>query len=170
MGIKLASYIAIGLGKDRDFFKSWFDHDALVTFRSIYYKPRGESTVKHDKLDADSLKLTTPEHTDSGFMTILSTFGFQGLQVLYKSKWRSVKPQPNHLVVNLGDILSRASNFTLKATKHRVLDIGVERFSQPFFMEPRYDAVIPSNLLLPEEKQKEPPIIFGPWFINKLTK
>ena len=76
-----------------------------------------------------------------------------------------MKPEKNHLVVNLGDTLSRVTNFRLKATKHRVLDIGVERYSQPFFLSPKYSAVIPSNILQPEEEQKEPPIIYGEWVI-----
>ena len=30
---------------------------------------------------------------------------------------------------------------------HRVLDIGCERWSSPFFMEPKWDAKIPRNIL-----------------------
>ena len=71
--------------------------------------------------------------------------------------------------MNLGDTLSRVTNFRLKATKHRVLDIGVERYSNPFFLDPKYGAVIPSNILQTEEEQKEPPIIYGEWLIHKMT-
>ena len=67
-------------------------------------------------------------------------------------EFRSVKPIYNELVVNLGDCFSRITNFQLKATKHRVLDIGIERFSCPFFLEPKYTAVIPSNLLKKDEE------------------
>ena len=58
-----------------------------------------------------------------------------------------MKPEQGGLVVNLGDTFERVTNFKLKATKHRVLDIGVERYSSPFFFDPKYSAVIPSNLL-----------------------
>ena len=71
-------------------------------------------------------------------------------------------------MVNLGDIFSRITNFKLKATKHRVLDIGIERFSSPFFLEPKYLACIPSNMLTSVEEQVEPPIIFGEWIVKKL--
>jgi len=37
-------------------------------------------------------------------------------------------------------MLSRITNGKLKATKHRVLDIGVERYSSPYFFEPHYCA------------------------------
>ena len=83
-------------------------------------------------------------------------------------KYVSVKPQYNQLVVNVGDIMSRITNFTLKATRHRVLDIGIERFSSPFFLEPKYVAKIPSNLLEPESAQVEPPIIYGEWIVKKI--
>ena len=67
--------------------------------------------------------------------------------------FKSIKPVKNTLVVNLGEILSRISNFKLKATKHRVLDIGIERFSSPFFLEPKYSALIPRSLIKNEEIQ-----------------
>ena len=58
----------------------------------------------------------------------------------------------------------------MKATMHRVLDIGEVRYSSPFFMEPRYEAVIPSNMLLPDEEQTEKPIVYGPWIMETLVK
>jgi isopenicillin N synthase-like dioxygenase len=133
------------------------------------YKPRSKSTVKQDKLNQEEYKLTTPAHTDSVFLTILTTFGYPGLQVLHEGKYRSVKPIKNHLVVNLGDVLSRATNFKLKATSHRVLDIGIERYSSPFFLEPSYSTVVPANLLNQEEEAVENPVTYGEWLINKLV-
>ena len=40
LGLKLIEYLAIGLGKDRHFFKPWFEEQTLSTFRSIKYLPR----------------------------------------------------------------------------------------------------------------------------------
>jgi isopenicillin N synthase-like dioxygenase len=100
-------------------------------------------------------------------MTLLTTFGYPGLQVEIDGEYKSIKPIKNHIVVNLGDTFSRVTNFTLKSTKHRVLDIGVERFSSPFFFEPKYSAVIPANILV--EKTGEEPIVYGPWLIKELT-
>lgn len=80
LSLKLINYLAIGLGKPRNFFDQFFEKDALSTFRSIYYLPRNaEGAAKSDKLDKDLLKFTTPEHADSGFMTLLTTFGYPGL-------------------------------------------------------------------------------------------
>ena len=44
--MKLLEYIALGLGKERAFFKPWFEKDSLATFRSIHYLPRGQTGVK----------------------------------------------------------------------------------------------------------------------------
>ncbi len=51
-----------------------------------------------------------------------------------------------------------------------MLDTGAIRYSSPFFCEPRYDSVIPSNMLKPEEEQVEPPILFGPWLMQNMVK
>ena len=71
------------------------------------------------------------------------------------------------LVINLGDMLSRITNYKLKATKHRVLDIGVERFSSPFFFEPNYSAKIPSTL---SDDTATTDIIYGDWLIDKMRE
>ena len=44
-------------------------------------------------------------------------------------------------------MLSRICNDRIIATMHRVIDIGVDRYSVPFFFEPKYNARIPLNLL-----------------------
>ena len=69
------------------------------------------------------------------------------------------------MVVNLGDTLSRITNYKLKATKHRVLDIGMERYSNPFFLDPKYSSIIPSNIL-DDNINNEDSIIYGDWLIS----
>jgi len=44
-------------------------------------------------------------------------------------------------------MLSRITNYNLKATLHRVIDIGQDRYSSPFFFEPHYTAKIQSSIL-----------------------
>ena len=55
--------------------------------------------------------MTTPEHCDSGFITLLSTLGYPGLQVLIDGEFKDVKPIYNQMVVNLGNILQRITNY-----------------------------------------------------------
>ena len=90
--------------------------------------------------------------------------------MLIDGEYRSIKPLKNGIVVNFGDIFERITNYKVKATSHRVVDIGVERYSSPFFVEPKYSAVIPANLLVPEEQEKEKPIIYGPWLIRAISR
>lgn len=97
----------------------------------------------------------TPEHADSGFLTLLNTFMYEGLQVEIDGEYRSIKPVKNTIIMNIGEILSRISNYKIKATRHRVLDIGVERFSCPFFLEPKFSARISDTILDSKRKQCE---------------
>ena len=79
-------------------------------------------------------ELVTPEHADSGFITLLSTFMYPGLEVLINGKYEAIKPEPSALVVNLGETLETISDYKIKATQHRVRDIGKERYSCAFFL------------------------------------
>lgn len=73
-------------------------------------------------------------------------------------------------MVNLGEIFQRITNNRLKATMHRVMDIGCERYSSPFFFEPRSSAVIPSNILNAAEDQADEPIVYGPWLAKSMQR
>lgn len=73
-------HIAEGVGKNSDYFDEWFQKDTISTFRIIRYLPRGQSdAVNFEKLTSEEMRFTTPIHTDSGFLTLLSTFGYPGL-------------------------------------------------------------------------------------------
>lgn len=62
-------------------------------------------------------------------------------------EYMDIKPAPNSIVVNIGDTLEQISGHKIKSTKHRVLDIGAERYSSPFFFDPKFSARISQNLL-----------------------
>jgi isopenicillin N synthase-like dioxygenase len=59
---------------------------------------------------------------------------------------------PGAFVLNLGEVLEIATRGYLRATVHRVTSPrgDVERFSIPFFLGPRLDAVVPTIPLPPE--------------------
>lgn len=71
--------------------------------------------------------------------------------------------------MNLGDTFSRLTNYRLKSTKHRVVDIGGERFSVPFFMEPKYLAEIPQKIVGIEKDEEVKTIVYGDWCKERLT-
>ena len=86
----------------------------------------------------------TREHVDTSFLTFLTTFHYPGLQVEINGDYKSIRPVKNSIIVNLGEIFSRMTNYRVKATMHRILDIGISRYSSPFFFEPAYYAEIPT--------------------------
>ena len=82
-------------------------------------------------------------HVDSGFMTLLAQDGVGGLQAQFPDgAWVDVPPEEGALAVNFGKVLERWTGGLIRATVHRVLGSGEERYSIPFFYEARVDAVI----------------------------
>ncbi|MFB6521387.1 isopenicillin N synthase family dioxygenase [Streptomyces sp. NPDC056401] len=83
-------------------------------------------------------------HKDYGFLTLLLQDSVGGLQVVRDGAFLDVPPMPGAFVVNLGELLEIATEGYLTATDHRVVSPAgsVERFSVPFFYNPRLDAVI----------------------------
>ncbi len=92
--------------------------------------------------------ISTGAHQDSGLLTLLQVFGSPGLELQHGGQWYRVEARPDTLVVNLGEQMTDMSNGLLRATVHRVVDIGRERFSVPFFYEPCCDGDI--NIKIPE--------------------
>ncbi|MFB7978893.1 isopenicillin N synthase family dioxygenase [Streptomyces vinaceus] len=83
-------------------------------------------------------------HKDYGFLTLLLQDGVGGLQVRQGDGFLDIPPLPGAFVVNLGELLEIATEGYLVATDHRVVSPpgAVERYSVPFFYNPRLDAVI----------------------------
>ncbi|MCX4684794.1 isopenicillin N synthase family oxygenase [Kitasatospora purpeofusca] len=84
-------------------------------------------------------------HKDYGFITLLLQDTVGGLQVQRADgSFLDVPPMPGAFVVNLGELLEVATDGYLKATSHRVVSPpgARERYSVPFFYNPRLDAHI----------------------------
>lgn len=84
-------------------------------------------------------------HTDSDFLTILYQDQIGGLQLVKDGKWIAVKPNPDALIINIGDLFQAWSNDVYKSVEHRVVtNKHVERFSTAFFFCPSYETMIQS--------------------------
>jgi isopenicillin N synthase-like dioxygenase len=155
--------LARGLGLGADYFDEAF-RAGLSTLRLIRYPPRDAAelaTVQDPAVWVQSRGtlryLVGAPHTDSGFITLLAQDGVPGLQARSRAgQWVDVAPLEGTLVVNFGQVLERWSAGRIRATEHRVLGSGRERFSIPFFYEARADArIAPLSL--------DPPDLFAPF-------
>ncbi|XP_069112263.1 uncharacterized protein [Argopecten irradians] len=160
---------AYGIGIDENAFISLFDDKPLTTFRMIHY-PTWESSPPEVCLLDNGKVITTPEHTDTGFMTLLPTFGYKGLEVMTADgRWAEVAPRSTSLVMNIGDVFSRMLGGRFRATRHRVVDIGTDRFSFPFFLEPSFNADIGLNFMTKYTGSgpEHIPELYGPWVFHQ---
>ncbi len=141
--------LARGLGLRPDYFDDSFSR-GLSTLRLIRYPPRDGAELASVKDPAVWVEfagtrryLVGAPHTDSGFVTLLAQDGVAGLQARSRDgQWVDVPPLEGTLVVNFGQVLEQWSAGRIRATEHRVLGSGRERFSIPFFYEARADATI----------------------------
>ncbi|KAF3322281.1 gibberellin 2-beta-dioxygenase 8-like protein [Carex littledalei] len=82
-------------------------------------------------------------HTDSDYLTILHQDQVGGLQVMKDSRWVSVRPNRNALIVNIGDLFQAWSNDVYKSVEHRVIaNAKRERFSFAYFLCPSYQSTV----------------------------
>ncbi|KAL5538963.1 hypothetical protein UlMin_045326 [Ulmus minor] len=89
-------------------------------------------------------------HTDSDFLSMVYQDQVGGLQLLKDGRWFAVKPNPQALIINIGDLFQALSNGVYKSIKHRVVGSSeVERFSAAYFYCPSTDAMIESCSQLP---------------------
>ena len=141
--------IARGLNLHEACFDAAFE-GGVSTLRLLHYPVRPEASF--DGIAAAEVWTRhkgTPHyvlgraHVDTGFMTLLAQDGVDGLQAQHlDGTWVDVPPEEATLAVNFGKVLERWTAGAIRATVHRVLGAGRERYSVPFFYEARVDAVI----------------------------
>ncbi|MFF0085729.1 isopenicillin N synthase family dioxygenase [Streptomyces canus] len=135
--------LAAALGQDEGYFDQWFDDEAAVHVKIVHYPPRAAE-------DADQ---GVGAHKDYGYLALLQQDEVGGLQVQRgDGTWIDAVPVPDAFVFNIGEMLEIATQGYLKATQHRVVSPqpGVHRYSIPFFLGPRLDAVVKPLQLPPE--------------------
>ena len=140
--------LARGLHLEEDFFSGAFEN-GISTLRFIRYPVRTTQsfgkTGENLWVDDQGVRkyLLGQPHADSGFLTLLAQNAVSGLQARNSGgDWIDVPPQEGTLAVNFGKLLERWTGGQIRATVHRVIGDGSERFSVPFFYEPAGDAVI----------------------------
>ncbi|GAA3372075.1 isopenicillin N synthase family oxygenase [Streptomyces sannanensis] len=131
---RLLKELLASIGAPEDFFDAAFAERPHLHTKLVRY-PGSAPTGEDQGVGA---------HKDYGFLTLLLQDGVGGLQVRMDDGFLDVPPLPGAFVVNLGELLEIATEGYLTATDHRVVSPpgAVERFSVPFFYNPRLDAVI----------------------------
>lgn len=133
---KTAKYVlralALHLGLEETYFDQYI-HNGNSILRPIHYPP-----ITQEPKDA----VRAAAHGDINLITLLMGAQGKGLQVQnHKGEWIDAIAEPDELIINVGDMLSRHTNNKLKSTIHRVVNPprklwGTSRYSIPFFMHP----------------------------------
>ncbi|SEQ40178.1 Isopenicillin N synthase [Hyunsoonleella jejuensis] len=136
---KTAKYVlralALHLGLKETYFDNYIENGNSI-LRPIHYPP-----IKEEPKEA----VRAAAHGDINLITLLMGAQGRGLQVQnHKGAWIDAIAQPDELMINVGDMLSRHTNNKLKSTIHRVVNPpkelwGTSRYSIPFFMHPVSD-------------------------------
>ncbi len=127
--------LALHLGLEETYFDNYIQNGNSI-LRPIHYPP-----IKEEPKEA----VRAAAHGDINLITLLMGAQGRGLQVQnHKGEWLDAIAQPDELMINVGDMLSRHTNNKLKSTIHRVVNPpkelwGTSRYSIPFFMHPVSD-------------------------------
>lgn len=136
---KTAKYVlralALHLGLEETYFDNYI-HNGNSILRPIHYPPI---------LEEPKNAVRAAAHGDINLITLLMGAQGRGLQVQnHQGEWLDAIAEPDELMINVGDMLSRHTNNKLKSTIHRVINPprelwGTSRYSIPFFMHPVSD-------------------------------
>ncbi len=135
-GIYVLRALAIYLRLDEFYFDNYIKEGNSI-LRPIHYPP-----ITDEPKDG---AVRAAAHGDINLITLLMGAQGKGLQVQnHNGEWIDAMAQPDELVINVGDMLSRHTNNKLKSTIHQVVNPprelwGTSRFSIPFFMHPVSD-------------------------------
>jgi len=133
---KTAKYVLRALALHLNLEETYFDEyikNGNSILRPIHYPP-----ITTEPKNA----VRAAAHGDINLITLLMGAHGRGLQVQnHKGEWVDAIAQPNELMINVGDMLSRLTNNKLKSTIHQVVNPpkelwGTSRYSIPFFMHP----------------------------------
>ncbi|AXG71305.1 hypothetical protein KORDIASMS9_03562 [Kordia sp. SMS9] len=131
-GVYVLRALALYLELDEFYFDNFIKNGNSI-LRPIHYPP-----ITSEPKDA----VRAAAHGDINLITLLMGAHGKGLQVQrHDGEWLDAIAEPDELVINVGDMLSRHSNNKLKSTIHRVVNPprelwGTSRYSIPFFMHP----------------------------------
>lgn len=134
-------------------------------FRLLHYPPLADDTPEG--------AVRAAAHEDINLLTLLVAASSSGLELLDRNgDWLPVEGSPHAIIVDAGDMLARITNNVIPATTHRVVNPtgpNISRYSMPFFMHPKSDAVL-SCIEGCRNGQEQPDIIADDFLQQRLVE
>ena len=147
----------------RDHFASMISSGNSV-LRLIHYPPLPTSVPEG--------AVRAAAHEDINLITLLVEGTSGGLELQRRDgSWMPVSSLAGQIVVNVGDMLQRATNGRLRSTTHRVVnpaDARSARYSMPFFVHPR-PSVLLDPIVSPGSARRYEPITANDFLTERLT-
>jgi len=168
MGAKVLQAIAAYLNLPRHQFDEAVREGNSI-LRLLHYPP----------IPADATGVRAGAHGDINAITLLLGAEEGGLEVLDRDgRWLPINPPPGCLVINIGDMLERATNDVLPSTVHRVVNPpperrGLPRYSTPFFLHfaPDYEIRTLPGCATAENPDRYPePITADAFLVQRLKE
>lgn len=152
-GRQVLRAMALALGTDENFFVGHCEKPT-TNLRLIHYPPQAADP---------EAGIGARAHADKGLITLLLNDTVGGLHVLSSERqWIVAPPDPQAIIVNVGDLMTRWTNGRFRSALHRVVNAtGHERFSIPQFHHPSFHTVVDPLALTPEAKPRFEPVVAG---------
>lgn len=148
-----------------DYFTKMVSEGSSI-LRLLHYPPIPEGV--------DPRCIRAAPHEDINLITILVSATASGLQLKDRDgTWLPIESDPNSLIVDAGDMLSRITNEVIPSTTHQVVNpenSKTSRYSMPFFMHPNPDAMLSCLPSCRGTGEKYPPITAQDFLYQRLRE
>jgi len=169
---KTAQYVLRAIGLHLDLDEQYFDSctsEGNSILRAIHYPPI---------LEEPKNAVRAAAHGDINLITLLMGAQGKGLQVMTnQGEWIDAIAEPDELIINMGDMMSRLTNNLLKSTLHQVVNPPRSswrnsRYSIPFFMHPEAEMSLNClpNCVSDENPKKYEDITAGAFLNQRLIE
>lgn len=170
LGTDILRALAISLKLEPEYFTEYVRYGNSI-LRPIHYPPIAENV--------EPKALRSAPHEDINLITLLIGASNPGLQALSrKGEWIPVQTQADEIVINVGDMLQRLTNYHYVSTTHQVANptdpqkLRESRLSVPFFLHPVSEMSLKAlpQCVSAESPQRDPDTTAGEYLHQRLRE